>query len=143
MRNCLVFGGLSFSKMSKKSPAIVPDLVRPHNSPSLMCAISDVSKYRTASCVTGWGNPWNLGIVLVQVYKFDLFSTTCVSGLVEPLSFFLEFYHKVGNFEELIEFLSKKIEFIEGSIVFCMKMLWISGKRYFCSRNILISFFSL
>ena len=77
-------------------------------------------------------------------HKFDLFLTTCVSRLVEPLSFSLEFCHKAGNFEELIEFLSIKIEFIEGSIVFfCMKMLWISGKRYFCSRNILISFLSL
>ena len=56
--------------------------------------------------------------LLNQAYKFDLFSTTCVSRLVEPLSFFLEFCHKAGNFEELIEFLSKKIEFIEGSIVF-------------------------
>ena len=29
--------------------------------------------------------------VLDQAYKLDLLSTTCVSGLVEPLSFFLEF----------------------------------------------------
>ena len=52
---------------------------------------------------------------LEQAYKFDLFSTTCVSRLVKPLSFFLEFCHKARNFEELIEFISKKIEFIEGS----------------------------
>ena len=83
------------------------------------------------------------GLMLSQAYKFDLFSTTCVSKLVEPLSFFLEFCHKAGTFEELDEFQSRKFEFIEGSGVFCMKMLWISGKRYFCSRNILISFFSL
>ena len=80
---------------------------------------------------------------LNQAYKFDLFSTTSVSWLVEPLSFFLEFCHKAGNFEEINEFLSKKIEFIEGSEVFWRKMAWISGKGYFCSRNILISFFSL
>ena len=36
-----------------------------------------------------------------QAYKFDLFSTTCVSRPVEPLSFFLEFCHKAGNFEAL------------------------------------------
>ena len=53
-----------------------------------------------------------------QAYKFDLFSTTCVSRLVEPLSFFLEFCHKAGNFEELDEFHSRKFEFIEGSGVF-------------------------
>ena len=56
---------------------------------------------------------------LYQAYKFDLFSPTCVSSLVEPFSFFLEFCHKAGNFEELIVFHGKKIEFIEGSIVFC------------------------
>ena len=55
---------------------------------------------------------------LRQAYKFDLFSTTCVSKLVEPLSFFLEFCYKAGNFEELNEFLSKKFEFIEGSVLF-------------------------
>ena len=62
-------------------------------------------------------------------------STTCVSRLVEPSSFFLQFCHKAGNFEELIEFLSINIEFIEGSIVFCMKMLWISGQWYFCKQK--------
>ena len=56
--------------------------------------------------------------LLKQAFKFDLFSTTCVSRLVEPLSFFLEFCYKAGNFEELNEFLSKKFEFIEGSVVF-------------------------
>ena len=55
---------------------------------------------------------------LNQAYKFDLFSTTCVSKLVEPLSFFLEFCHKAENFEELDEFHSRKFEFIEGSGVF-------------------------
>ena len=55
---------------------------------------------------------------LIQAYKFDLFSTTCVSKLVEPLSFFLEFCHKAGTFEELDEFHSRKFEFIEGSGVF-------------------------
>ena len=55
---------------------------------------------------------------LNQAYKFDLFSTTCVSRLVQPLSFFLEFCHKAENFETLIEFLSKKFEFIEGNIGF-------------------------
>ena len=53
-----------------------------------------------------------------QADKFDLFSTTCVSKLVELLSFFLEFCYKAGNFEELNEFLSKKIDFIKGSVVF-------------------------
>ena len=56
--------------------------------------------------------------IVSQAYKFDLFSTTCVSSLVVPLSFFLEFCHKAGNFEDLIEFISKKFEFIEGTIVF-------------------------
>ena len=37
---------------------------------------------------------------IIQAYKFDLFSTTCVSWLVETLSFFLEFCHKAVNFEE-------------------------------------------
>ena len=55
---------------------------------------------------------------LKQAYKFDLFSTTCVSRLVEPLSFFLEFCHKAGNLEEFIEFLREKIELVEDSIVF-------------------------
>ena len=48
---------------------------------------------------------------LGQAYKFDLFSTICVSWLVEPLSFFpwIEFCHKAGNFEELkLNFLAKK-----------------------------------
>ena len=31
------------------------------------------------------------------------------------LEFFLEFCHKAGNIEQLIEFLGKKIEFIEGT----------------------------
>ena len=79
---------------------------------------------------------------LIQAYKFDLFLTTYVSRLVGPMSFFPEFCHKAGYFEDFIEFLSIKIEFILGSIVFCMKMLWISGKMNFC-KQIYFNFFLL
>ena len=71
-------------------------------------------------------------LIINQAYKFDLFSTTCVSRLVEPLSFFLEFCHNAGNYKN-IEFLKQKIEFIKDSIVFCMEMQWIYRKRYFAS----------
>ena len=40
------------------------------------------------------------------------------ANLSNPWVFFLEFCHKAGKFEVLIEFISKKIEFFESSIVF-------------------------
>ena len=52
--------------------------------------------------------------ILSQAYKFDQFSTTSVSRLVEPLSFVA----KLEFLKKLIEFLSIKIEFIEGNIIF-------------------------
>ena len=50
--------------------------------------------------------------------KLLRFKCALIVSSLEPLSFFLEFCHKAGNFEELIEFLGIKFEFIEGSIVF-------------------------
>ena len=83
---------------------------KPFNSPRLRGEV-----FGQWSC---WGrkesnifpNKGSLICSLVQAYKFDLFSTTCVSELVEPLSFSLELCHKAGNFEELNEFLIKKLE---------------------------------
>ena len=49
----------------------------------------------------------------------------------QPLSFFFEFCHKAGNFEELNEFLSKNVEFIEDSEVFLYENAMGFWKRYF------------
>ena len=51
--------------------------------------------------------PFTVG--LRQAYKFDLFSTTCISRLVEPLSFVLEFCHKAENFREFIYLIRKAL----------------------------------
>ena len=52
---------------------------------------------------------------LRQPYKVDLFSTTCVSRLVQPLHppprvFSLSFVKKLGILKNLLNFLAKKIE---------------------------------
>ena len=65
---------------------------------------------------------------LPQAYKFDPFSTTCFSGLVEPSSF----CHKAGNFKEIIEFLeSQRRKYVA----------FFKIANYFCGRYILISLF--
>ena len=47
--------------------------------------------------------------------KFDQFTTICVSGLVEPLSFFLSFVTKPEILKNELNFLAKKLSLLKAA----------------------------
>ena len=62
---------------------------------------------------------------LTQAYKFDLFSSSSVFGLVEPLSF----CHKAENVKEFIEFSSPNLDLREESM-FLVYFPGLTGKTW-------------
>ena len=75
----------------------------------------------------------------LQAYKFDLLLTSCVSGLVKPLSFCL-----ADESKGFIKFFSQTLEFREEIIIFMKVTYFSKNKCYFWIEKFsLISCFRL